>query len=378
MPARAAASTLTHEITLRRHTDFSGWREAARRLLATDVPPEAVAWRVDSAQPSLFERMPEAVPTSPCRVPLRLVRLAEQVVLHADPGRFALLYRLLWRVTHGERSILARTGDRDVTRAEAMAAAVCRSAQRLRTLIRFRELSVGGGTRLVAWFEPEHHVLESSAPWFAARFEKRPWSIVTPALSVHGDDGVVRFGRGGPRRDVPPPGASEEAWRRWHDSVVGPRAPSKVVALRPPMSRIGGGPVLLVEGTAGGLRGERASRLIDRALAEAGLVTNDLHRVRLADDRRHAGTRLLAERARLRPGLVVALGTDAAEALLERPVALALERGRILPLEDGSRLLITADPAAVLAIPDPTASGREYRRLVTDLLLAIPFQRRAA
>lgn len=378
MPAPAAASTLTHEITLRRQTDFSGWREAARRLLAAGVPPAAVAWRVDSAQPSLFDKVPEAVPAPPCHVPLRLVRLAEQVVLHADPGRFALLYRLLWRVAHGERSILARTGDRDVTRAEAMAAAVRRSAQKLRTLIHFRELPVGGGVRLVAWFEPEHHVLESSAPWFAARLEGRAWSIVTPELSAHGDDGVVRFGPGGQRRDVPPPGAGEEAWHQWHAAVAGPRAPSKVVALRPAKSRVGAGPVLLVEGTAGGLRGERAGRLIDRALAEAGLVTNDLHRVRLADDRRRAGARILTERVRLRPGLVVALGVDAAEAVLERPVALALERGRIMPLEDGSRLLITADPAAILAIPDPTASGREYRRLVTDLLLAIPFQRRAA
>jgi uracil-DNA glycosylase family 4 len=84
------------------------------------------------------------------------------------------------------------------------------------------------------------------------------------------------------------------------------------------------------------------------------------------------------ERALVRPQLVVALGAVAAEALLERPVSLALERGRIMPLEDGSRLLVTAHPATILALADATAQGREYRRLVTDLLLAVPYLRRAA
>jgi DNA polymerase len=59
-------------------------------------------------------------------------------------------------------------------------------------------------------------------------------------------------------------------------------------------------------------------------------------------------------------------------------VSLALERGRIMPLEDGSRLLVTAHPATILALADATAQGREYRRLVTDLLLAVPYLRRAA
>jgi DNA polymerase len=140
-----------------------------------------------------------------------------------------------------------------------------------------------------------------------------------------------------------------------------------------------------------------AARLLARALADAGLDQAALYRtsaVKHAKRRRCQGRSLPVapepdeiaacrrwldlERALVRPQLIVALGTVAAGALLERPVALGLERGRIMPLEDGSRLLVTAPPAAIVAIPDPTAQGREYRRLVSDLLLAVPYLRRAA
>jgi DNA polymerase len=84
------------------------------------------------------------------------------------------------------------------------------------------------------------------------------------------------------------------------------------------------------------------------------------------------------ERVLVRPHLIVALGAVAAAALLERPVSLPLERGRILPLEDGSRLLVTEHPSTILRLADRTAQGREYRRLVADLLLAVPYLRRAA
>ena len=34
--------------------DFAGWRNQARRLLAAEVPPEAVEWRVPGEAPGLF------------------------------------------------------------------------------------------------------------------------------------------------------------------------------------------------------------------------------------------------------------------------------------------------------------------------------------
>ena len=100
------------EVALDHAADVAGWRVAARRLLAAGIAPERVLWSVGARQPGLFERPLPPLPDDPpaCRVPRHLVRLVEQAALHADPERFALLYRLLWRVTHGERAILLRHG----------------------------------------------------------------------------------------------------------------------------------------------------------------------------------------------------------------------------------------------------------------------------
>ena len=76
--------------------------------------------------------------------------------------------------------------------------------------------------------------------------------------------------------------------------------------------------------------------------------------------------------------LVIAVGAEAAAMLLRRPVSLALERGRLRPLGARGRLLVTEHPDVVLRLSDPIARGRDYRRLVADLQLAVPMPRLAA
>lgn len=105
-----------------------------------------------------------------------------------------------------------------------------------------------------------------------------------------------------------------------------------------------------------------AMRLLDRALAEAGL-TGLSPRV--------------VEGPGARDRLVIAFGAGAASMLLRRPVGLNLERGRLRPL-GGYQLLITEHPEMILRQSDPVARGREYRRLVGDLQQAVPMPRRLA
>lgn len=376
-----AAVSPPQEVTLSHPGDFAGWRRAARRLLASGVPPQSVTWRVDERQPSLFEAVAPEEPASEdgFRVPRHFVRLAEQVVLHGDPGRFALLYRLLWRVTHGERAVLHRPADRDVARVEAMAAEVRRAAHKLRHLTRFREVPVKDGSYWVGWFELEHHVLERVAPHFAATFVGRRWLLVTPVGTAWGDGAQLRFLRGGHRRDLPPPGSGDGAWQ----AFLGKHCPD-AAGLHVPADGHGSTrearTILLVSARPLDEQAAPVGALLDRALTDAGLRPERISRTHALEGslRRPKRRRLDHERLRLRPDMIVALGAAAAEALLERPVFLPFERGRVLPLDDGSRLLVTVDPASVLGLADATARGREYRRFVSDLLLAVPYQRRVA
>ncbi len=57
-------------ILLRPGADLSGFRDAARRLVAQKVPPEAVTWSVETA-PSLFGSAPQPSTDAPLILPRR-------------------------------------------------------------------------------------------------------------------------------------------------------------------------------------------------------------------------------------------------------------------------------------------------------------------
>jgi uracil-DNA glycosylase len=218
--------------------DFAAWRTEARRLLAAGIPPERAAWRVFGEGRGLFATgapppPPSAQPPA-ARVPRRFPELAETAIRHRDRDRFALLYRLLWRLTRGEPRLLEVPTDPDLARAEALARAVRRDAHKMHAFVRFRALETVDGARHVAWFEPEHHILEAEAGFFARRFAGMRWSILTPEASAHWDGAALRMGPGAARRDAPPEDAGDELWRAYYAAVFNP-ARLKPAAMRAEM-----------------------------------------------------------------------------------------------------------------------------------------------
>ena len=139
-----------------------------------------------------------------------------------EPERFALLYRLLWRIRGGERHLIDMTTDPEVHRAQALAQSVRRDTHKMRAFVRFRAVPEGGETRYVAWFEPEHHILESNAPFFVRRFATMQWSILTPERSAHWTGEALLFGPGATRAEVPDDDRLEEYWRAYFAAIFNP------------------------------------------------------------------------------------------------------------------------------------------------------------
>jgi len=228
-----------HSVALQSETDFAGWRQAARAAVLAGRPPEAMFWTVADS-PSLFTGAGETgeggEPKAAFTVPRRFVELAGEVILHRDPERFALLYRLLWRLRR-QHDLLDLSVDPDVVRAAAMAKAVHRDIHKTHGFVRFREVAEAGG-RFVAWFEPEHHTLEASAPFFARRYTHMAWSILTPEASAHWDGEALAFGPGAGRREAPDADADalEDIWRGYYVAIFNP-ARLKVDAMRSEMPR---------------------------------------------------------------------------------------------------------------------------------------------
>ena len=130
-----------------------------------------------------------------------------------------------------------------------------------------------------------------------------------------------------------------------------------------------------------------AGRLLDRALAQAGLdrrllyLTNTVKHFKF----KSRGKRRLHDKPldveilaclpwleeeieRVRPGLIVCLGATAARSRLGRAVRINAERGRIL--EGTPPLLVTFHPSYLLRLTDTAASADGFDKLVEDLRLA--------
>jgi len=242
-------------IVLAGETDFAGFRAAARALLAAAAQPDTVLWltadatQAGSGNLNLFAGQADAAPPPPPRgapgasVPKGFVTLCQWVVLHDDPQRFALLYRLLWRLVH-EPALRGDPLDADLLQARQMHKAVRRDMHKMKAFVRFRTIDDSGsdgdsdgdgdrhgqgGPMHVAWFEPAHHIVQAVAPFFARRFTAMRWAILTPRQCVAWTppdaahpQGHLRFSPGARREHAPGPDAGEALWLTYYQNIFNP------------------------------------------------------------------------------------------------------------------------------------------------------------
>jgi len=453
--------------------DFGLWRERARQLVQCDVPPDRVAWVEPGGTASLFAhgntRLPVPDnPAHPVRASKAFISMAKNAALHSDPERFALLYRLLWRLQSNPR-LLEDKADNDVRKLAELDREVRRDAHKMHAFVRFRVVEEEGpegqqAEHYVAWFEPEHHILRAEAGFFVRRFANMHWSILTPRGSVHWDGAVLREGPPARKSDAPQGDPAEDLWRSYYASIFNP-ARLKVGAMLKEMPRkywknmpeaalipeliagaqareaamvergalefearpetlaaidkaihacrkcpigeldnqavMGEGPQdaahgfsgLMIVGEQPGDQEDLAGRpfvgpagqVLDAALAQAGIdrgaayVTNAVKHFKFVQ----RGKRRLhqsptakeidicrwwqeAERAVVRPKLVLALGASAARGLLGKTVSVTKARGAPIALDDGSELWLTVHPSYLLRLDGPAREEQE-RLFAADL-----------
>jgi DNA polymerase len=212
-------------VRLESEDDVDGWRQAARALAVQGIAPERVIWQVGAASTDLFGGDTAQVQTdAPAgfNVPRHFVALAEVVILHRDPERFAMLYALLLRLKANPR-LIADKADRQLALLETMARNVRRDIHKMRAFLRFRETEDADGIkRFVAWFEPEHHILRANAGFFIRRFAAMRWSILTPDGAIHWDGETLTEGPGADRGDAPRGDPVETLWKKYYGSIFNP------------------------------------------------------------------------------------------------------------------------------------------------------------
>jgi probable DNA metabolism protein len=207
-------------VALSEGADIEGFRLGLRRGIGARIPPEEVVWQID-AEPGLF-RDQAVAPASPISLPRDLADLIGDVVCHRDPERYALLYRLAWRVVSGERTLLEVHSDPLVHRLYLMAKSVRRDIHKMHAFLRFRRVPAELNERFVAWFEPEHYILEATADFFLRRYPSMHWSVITPDGSLHWDCAHLTVGPPGSPHDAGETGDVESAWDVYFQSTFNP------------------------------------------------------------------------------------------------------------------------------------------------------------
>jgi DNA polymerase len=129
-----------------------------------------------------------------------------------------------------------------------------------------------------------------------------------------------------------------------------------------------------------------AGKLLDRALADAGIPRDDVfvtnavkhfkfeprgkrrvHKKPNAYEIERCRWWLDQERATVKPEVIVALGATAARSLLGRVVTIGRLRAETLHLADGTRLVVTIHPSALLRTQDEADRRAAYAAFVKDL-----------
>ena len=218
---------------------FAEWRDAARHLLAQQVPPHAVQWSetvesddlfgaigavaqprahygpedvgptaptdagVDASSPATSPHSPAHSPAHtpahtaariPARIPREMLRMLESAACFRAPDRFAFLYKLVWRWQNGQHDVLS-AADEDGARLHAMVKTIRRETHKMHAYLRFRERAAGSGApQFVAWFEPEHDVLPQVAAHFSRRMGQTTWMIGTPQATMLWDGTTLHAG----------------------------------------------------------------------------------------------------------------------------------------------------------------------------------------
>ncbi len=222
-------------VALTSQTDFEGWRTAARAMALCDIPPSDVIWTINDGEAELFaaaQPLPDAIQAT-FSVPTAFMDLARSAILHRDPQRFALIYHLLWRLRL-KPDLVDNPADPDVMRVRQLSKAVHRDQHKMKAFVRFREVHHDDHARFVAWFEPAHHIVEATAPFFERRFAGMAWSILTPDLCAHWDGQQTTFTAGACKSDAPAGDPLEDIWRSYYASIFN-SARLKVKAMKTEM-----------------------------------------------------------------------------------------------------------------------------------------------
>ena len=218
---------------------YEEWRDNAKSCLLNYIPPSSIIWKgAEQTQDELFKELPENSKFSAraknepiLKVPKSFVELAQTACCHNTPERFALLYKIFWRINFENRKLLNQSLDDDLILLNKMVKEVRRDSYKITAFLRFRETVYDGREHYVAWYEPFHYTLERSLPFFTKRFRNMNWSILTPYRAAHWDGKSLFLQDNPDPSQLPEEDKIEKYWLTYYAGIFNPARVKKSAML---------------------------------------------------------------------------------------------------------------------------------------------------
>ena len=205
---------------------FKEWRVQARTLLLSDVDPTKIAWTENNLD--LFQKSNELELSNlgnfqnSIGLPKPFFAMAEKVALHRDSRKWNLLYRLAWEMRY-KKSLLSDSAHPLVHELATMEKQVRRDQHKMTAFVRFRKLIRSDSVeQYLAWYEPDHKIVEATASFFKKRFAELNWAIFSPEVAINWDTKNLLVRPGVFAKPAEISDGVEDLWRTYYGSIFNP------------------------------------------------------------------------------------------------------------------------------------------------------------
>ncbi len=235
---------------------FEGWRAAAGRYLRCEIEPHGLHWpdpyqrcgslfaplgsngggsqrdadRVDPApkltnSAAAFRPLEKRYPPVSASRWAGFLRLAQRVCYARFSERFGLLYRVAWRMRHGESDLPLLLTDPDMLAIMRWDSSVRRDAHKTTAFVRFKLVHRDRQTGIeyfAASHRPQHYPLRLVGSFFADRFASMRWAIFTPDENACWNGSNTIYSRARDGQALPHEDDVEQLWCIYYSHIFNP------------------------------------------------------------------------------------------------------------------------------------------------------------
>lgn len=202
-------------------SSFESWKEKALGLIEMEAHPSDVHFATD-AQSFFFEEPLTVRPSSHRpNLPRSFVEGSRIVAAHRDPETYHLLYRILWRLTHGEKNLLDDPFDPDSRDFELRKKSVTRDMHKMKAFVRFKKIIKDNDEVFSATHFPDHRIIRLVAPFFQDRFQGMNWIIKTPdETAIWDQKNLIVVPTEGELKEEED--SEEDLWKTYYSAIFNP------------------------------------------------------------------------------------------------------------------------------------------------------------